>query len=123
MLNYWNRTINTVLKAIVEGMRRSFLTKTARTQKQSILYFKDPFSLVPIGQIAEIGDKFTRNEIMTSNEMRQVVGMKPHTDPKADKLINSNMPESKISEIQRIVGPEVSPVPKFKTGVQNGSKA
>ena len=92
MLNYWNRTVEPILTAIVESMRRSFLTKTARTQKQSILFFRDPFKLVPIENIAEIADKFTRNEIMTSNEMRQVVGMAPHSDPKADQLINSNMP-------------------------------
>jgi putative sterol carrier protein len=92
MLNYWNRTIEPVLTAMVEAMRRSFLTKTARTQKQDVMYFRDPFRLVPIENIAEIADKFTRNEIMTSNEMRQVVGLKPHDDPKADKLINSNMP-------------------------------
>jgi Phage portal protein len=93
MLNYWNRTIEPVLTAMAEEMRRKFLTKTARTQKQDILFFRDPFTLVPIENIAEIADKFTRNEIMTSNEMRQVVGMKPHPDPKADQLINSNMPQ------------------------------
>lgn len=93
MLNYWNRTIEPVLTAIVESMRRSFLTKTARTQKQSVFFFRDPFRLVPIENIAEIADKFTRNEIMTSNEMRQVVGMAPHPDPKADQLLNSNMPQ------------------------------
>jgi hypothetical protein len=93
MLNYWNRTIEPILTAIVEAMRRTFLTKTARTQKQSVLFFRDPFRLVPIENIAEIADKFTRNEIMTSNEMRQVVGMAPHPDPKADQLLNSNMPQ------------------------------
>jgi hypothetical protein len=93
MLNYWNRTIEPVLTAVVEGMRRTFLTKTARTQKQTVAFFRDPFRLVPIENIAEIADKFTRNEIMTSNEMRQVVGMKPHADPKADQLLNSNMPQ------------------------------
>jgi hypothetical protein len=93
MLNYWNRTIEPVLTAIVEAMRRSFLTKTARTQKQTVQFFRDPFRLVPIENIAEIADKFTRNEIMTSNEMRQVVGMAPHPDPKADQLLNSNMPQ------------------------------
>ena len=92
MLNYWNRTIEPVLSAMVESMRRTFLTKTARTQKQDVKFFRDPFRLVPIDNIAEIADKFTRNEIMTSNEMRQVVGLAPHKDPKADKLINSNMP-------------------------------
>ena len=91
MLNYWNRTIEPVLTAIVESMRRTFLTKTARTQRQTIQFFRDPFRLVPVENIAEIADKFTRNEIMTSNEMRQVVGLSPHKDPKADKLINSNM--------------------------------
>lgn len=94
MLNYWNRTIEPVLTAVVEGMRRTFLTKTARTQKQDVVFFRDPFRLVPIGSIAEIADKFTRNEIMSSNEIRQVVGMKPHSDPKADQLINSNMPQA-----------------------------
>jgi hypothetical protein len=93
MLNYWNRTIEPILTAMVEAMRRSFLTKTARTQLQTISFFRDPFRLVPIENIAEIADKFTRNEIMTSNEMRQVVGMAPHPDPKADQLINSNMPQ------------------------------
>jgi Phage portal protein len=92
MLNYWNRTIEPVLTAVVESMRRSFLTKTARTQKQDVKFFRDPFRLVPIENIAEIADKFTRNEIMSSNEIRQVVGLSPHSDPKADKLINSNMP-------------------------------
>lgn len=94
VLNYWNRTVEPVLTAIVEGMRRSFLTKTARTQRQSILYFRNPFKLVPIEQIAEIADKFTRNEILTSNEIRSVIGWKPSKEPKADKLINSNMPQS-----------------------------
>lgn len=91
MLNYWNRTIEPILGAITEEFKRKFLTKTARTQKQSIMFFRDPFRLVPIENIAEIADKFTRNEIMTSNEIRQVVGMKPHSDPKADKLQNSNL--------------------------------
>lgn len=122
MLNYWNRTIEPILTAIVEGMRRRFLTKTARTQNQSIMFFKDPFALVPVGQIAEIADKFTRNEILASNEIRQAIGYKPHPDPKADQLINSNMPESKIADIQRIVNDDSVPVPKIKTGVQNGSK-
>jgi hypothetical protein len=93
MLNYWNRTIEPILTALVEAMRRSFLTKTARSQKQTILYFRDPFRLIPIENIAEIADKFTRNEILSSNEIRQVIGFKPHKDPKADKLINSNMPQ------------------------------
>lgn len=94
MLNYRNRSVEPALTAIVEAMRRTFLTKTARTQKQSIMFFIDPFRLVPVDQIAEIADKFTRNEIATSNEIRQVVGWKPHNDPKADQLINSNMPQA-----------------------------
>lgn len=93
MLNYWNRTVEPILQAIVESMRRTFLTKTARTQLQSVFFFKDPFRLVPIENIAEIADKFTRNEIMSSNEIRQAIGMKPSKDPKADKLANSNMPQ------------------------------
>lgn len=91
MLNYNNRTIEPILSAIVDEMLRKFLTKTARSQGQSIEYFRDPFRLVPIENIAEIADKFTRNEIMTSNEMRQVIGMKPSDDPKADQLVNSNI--------------------------------
>lgn len=91
MLNYWNRTVEPVLTAITEEFKRKFLTKTARTQKQTVMFFRDPFRLVPIENIAEIADKFTRNEIMTSNEMRQVIGMRPHSDPRADKLQNSNL--------------------------------
>ena len=94
MLNYYNRTVEPFLTAMVEAMRRSFLTKTARSQKQTIMFFRDPFRLVPVESIAEIADKFTRNEIMTSNEIRQVVGMQPHSDPKADQLVNSNMPQA-----------------------------
>ena len=96
MLNYYNRTIEPIVSAIVDEMKRKFLTKTARTQGQSIMFFRDPFKLVPINDIAEIADKFTRNEIMTSNEIRQIVGMKPSDDPKADKLINSNISQSKM---------------------------
>lgn len=95
MLNYNNRTIEPILAAIVEAMRRTFLTKTARKQRQTIMYFRDPFRLVPIEQIAEIADKFTRNEIASPNDMRTVVGWKPSKDPKADELKNRNMPEAK----------------------------
>ena len=91
MLNYYNRSIEPVLAAIADSLKRKFLTKTARSQHQSIEYFKDPFKLVPVEQLAEIADKFTRNEILTSNEIRQIVGMKPSDDPKADMLINSNL--------------------------------
>lgn len=91
MLNYNNRTIEPIIAAIVDEIKRKFLTKTARSQHQSILYFKDPFKLVPVNEIAEIADKFTRNEIMTSNEIRQVIGMKPSNDPNADELRNKNL--------------------------------
>ena len=91
MLNYYNRTIEPIVAAIVLEMNRKFLTKTARTQRQSIVFFRDPFKLVPVNQIAEIADKFTRNEIMSSNEIRQIVGMKPVDDAKADELRNKNL--------------------------------
>lgn len=91
MLNYNNRTIEPIISAIVDEMKRKFLTKTARSQRQSISFFRDPFKLVPVNEIAEIADKFTRNEIMTSNEIRQVVGMKPSEDPRADELRNKNL--------------------------------
>ena len=90
-LNYLTRTIYPIVSVIVDEMKRKFLTKTARSQNQSICYFRDPFKLVPVNNIAEIADKFTRNEIATSNEMRQVIGMKPSKDPKADQLVNSNI--------------------------------
>ena len=91
MLNYYNRTIEPIMSAIVDEMKRKFLTKTARSQGQSIMFFRDPFKLVPVNDIAEIADKFTRNEIMTSNEIRQIIGIKPSEDPKADQLLNSNI--------------------------------
>ena len=91
MLNYYTRTIEPIISAIADEMKRKFLSKTARSQRQSIMFFRDPFKLVPVNDIAEIADKFTRNEIMTSNEIRQIVGMKPSNDPKADQLINSNL--------------------------------
>lgn len=91
MLNYNNRTVEPIVSAIVDAMKRSFLSKTARTQGQNIMAFRDPFKLVPINNIAEIADKFTRNEILTSNEIRQIIGFKPSKDPKADQLVNSNI--------------------------------
>lgn len=94
MLNYNNRTIEPILSAIVDEFKRKFLTKTARTQSQSIEFFRDPFRLVPVNNIAEIADKFTRNEIMTSNEIRRIVGMKPSKDSKADELRNKNLSQS-----------------------------
>lgn len=91
MLNYYNRTIEPLVSAVVDEMKRKFLSKTARKQKQSIKFFRDPFKLVPVGELAEISDKFTRNEISSSNEIRQVIGWKPSKDPKADELRNSNL--------------------------------
>jgi Phage portal protein. len=96
MLNYYNRTIEPIISAIVDEMKRKFLTKTARSQKQTILFFRDPFKLVPVGEISEIADKFTRNEIMSSNEIRQIIGMKPAEDPKADELRNKNLSQAKV---------------------------
>lgn len=103
MLNYNNRTIEPIISAIVDEMKRKFLTKTARSQSQSISFFRDPFKLVPVIDIAEIADKFTRNEIMTSNEIRQVIGMKPSDDPRADELRNKNLRAPNESE------PEINP--------------
>lgn len=95
MLNYYNRTIEPILTAIVDEMKRKFLTKTARTQGQSIVYFRNPFKLVPVTEIAEISDKLTRNEIASSNEIRQIIGWKPSDDPAADELRNKNLNQSK----------------------------
>lgn len=106
-LNYNNRTIEPIISAIVDSMKWKFLTKTARSQKQSIMFFRDPFKLVPVENVSEIADKFTRNEIMTSNEIRQVIGMKPADDPKADQLRNSNISETKTEETE-ITEPAVS---------------
>ncbi|WBF79055.1 portal protein [Arthrobacter phage Hankly] len=93
MLNYHNRTVEPMLTAIVEAFRRSFLSKTARTQGQDFMFFRDPFKMLSISDVAEIGDKLTRNEIVTSNEMRSFLGLKPSTDPNADKLKNKNIPD------------------------------
>lgn len=113
MLNYYNRTIEPIVSAIVDEMKRKFLTKTARSRNHSIQFFRDPFKLVPVNDIAEIADKFTRNEIMTKNEMRQIIGMKPSDDPKADELRNANLSEPKTEQVQRL--PE-----KPKEEIQNG---
>ena len=109
MLNYWNRTIDPVLNAIAQSMRRSFLTKTARTQGQTVEYFRDPFRLIPIENIAKIADVFSRNEIMSANEIRQVLGLRPSTDPKADKLINSNIRGQTPSGFSQVSGSAPSP--------------
>ena len=100
MLNYYNRTIEPIISAIVDEMKRKFLTKTARSQNESIKFFRDPFKLVPVADLAEISDKFTRNEIATSNEIRQVIGWKPSDDPKADELRNSNLSQPNESPIR-----------------------
>lgn len=103
MLNYHNRTIEPILSAITDEMKRKFLSKTARTQGQSIEFFRDPFRLVPVNNISEIADKFTRNEIMSSNEIRQIIGMKPSKDPSADELRNKNLNQS-IGSIENKTG-------------------
>ena len=100
MLNYYNRTIEPIIAAIVDEMKRKFLSKTARSQNKSIKFFRDPFKLVPVADLAEISDKFTRNEIATSNEIRQVIGWKPSDDPKADELRNSNLRQPNESPIR-----------------------
>lgn len=99
MLNYYDRTIEPIVAAIVDELKRKFLTKTARSQKQTIMYFRNPFKLVPVADLAEMADKFTRNEILSSNEIRQIIGYKPSSDPKADQLVNSNVthPEAKTN--------------------------
>lgn len=116
MLNYYSRTIEPIVNAIVSEIKRKFLTKTARSQGQSIMYFRDPFKLVPVAQLAEVTDKFTRNEVATSNEMRQVMGWKPSKDPKADQLINSNLnqPEAPKKTTEK-------PVEENQNGEKEGS--
>jgi hypothetical protein len=118
MLNYNNRIISPICTAFAEEMNRKFLTKTARTQGQSILFFQDPFKLVPISNIADIADKFTRNEILSSNEIRGLVGFKPVDDPRADELRNKNLNQS---------NEDITPVDASNPGqaegeIQNGSK-
>ena len=110
MLNYNNRTVEPIVSAIVDAMKRNFISKTARTQGQTIMAFRDPFKLVPINNIAEIADKLTRNEILTSNEVRQIIGYKPSDDPKADQLRNSNISQAKqdISPVQSLEPSNVS---------------
>ena len=98
MNNYFSRTIAPIISAIVDEMKRKWLTKTARTKSQSIMFFRNPFKLMPINELAEAADKFTRNEIMSKNEFRQILGLKPSTDPKADQLINSNINQSPDSQ-------------------------
>jgi len=119
MLNYYNRTIEPFLSAITDGMKRTFLTKTARSQGQSIVFIRDPFRLVPVNNIAEIADKFTRNEILTSNEFRSIIGFKPSDDPKADELRNKNLsPSAEVSEQSK--APVLDEVEKVEISNQNG---
>lgn len=125
MLNYYSRTIEPILAAIVDEMKRKFLSKTARTRSQTIMYFRDPFKLVPVNNIADIADKFTRNEILTSNEIRQIIGFKPSSDPKADQLINSNLNHPEQTPVDG--GPvaaedkaNLSPYEKEQEEIQNG---
>lgn len=119
MLNYYSRTIEPLVSMAVDEMKRKFLTKTARSQSQSIVYFRNPFSLVPVNDLAEIADKFTRNEIMSSNEIRQIIGLKPSSDPKADQLINSNL--NHPEEAAKPTKPEETVEENNKGGeIQNG---
>ena len=118
MLNYYNSTIEPILTAITDEFKRKFLTKTARTQHQSIMFFRDPFKLVPINQIADIADKFTRNCILTSNELRGIIGFKPADDPKADELINNNLNQTE-EEVKEEEKPNELKLNKGE--IQNGS--
>lgn len=106
MTNYYSRMIEPIVSAIVDEFKRKFLTKTARSQRQSITFYRDPFKLVPIGTVAEMADKFTRNEIMSSNEFRQVIGLKPSKDPRADELRNKNLNDSADQEKTMAAGKE-----------------
>ena len=118
MLNYYSRSIEPIVSAIVDEMKRKFLTKTAISQSQSISFFRDPFKLVPVNDVAEIADKFTRNEILTSNEIRQIIGMKPSNDPKADKLLNSNINHPEEEQNKK---DEDSNETNLEEGIQNGT--
>lgn len=109
MNNYYSRTVEPIMNCIVEEMKRKFLTKTARTQGQSIMYFRDPFKLAPISSVAELADKFTRNTIMTANEIRQAIGMRPSQDPRADELKNANISEAKDQEHINVNGQDIDP--------------
>ncbi len=99
MVNYFNRTIEPIVDAVIEAMQRAFLGSKGTKDQQRIFYFKDPFKLVPIAALAEIADKFTRNEILTGNEIRGFMGIHPSTDPKADELRNSNMPHASTEPV------------------------
>ena len=117
MINYYNRTIEPVVSSIVDNLSRVFLTKTARSQKQTISYFRNPFTLVPVKDLAEIGDKFTRNEILSSNELRAIIGYKPDSDPKSDELRNKNLNEPGSETTQETAPVELNPTAKGETKV------
>lgn len=118
MTNYYSRTIEPIVSAIVDEFKRKFLTKTAISQKQSIVFFRDPFKLVPIDKVAEMADKFTRNEIMSSNEIRQVIGLKPSKDPSADELRNKNINQSENQTVTMVPGKEANKLKE--TGANEG---
>lgn len=118
MLNYYSRTIEPIVSAIADEMKRKFLSKTARTKGETILFFRDPFKLVPVNDLAELADKFTRNEIMTKNEFRQIVGMKPSDDPKAEQLINSNISQPAMGS--EPYPPEEGFDPNYEEGYEEG---
>lgn len=124
MQNYLTRSIEPVVSAITDSFRWKFLTKTARTQGQSIMFFREPFKLVPVNTLADIADKFTRNEIMSSNELRQIIGMKPSSDPAADELRNKNLNQSKedMANTQQ-ASPEAFIEKTIKEENQNGNEA
>ena len=126
MLNYTSRTVEAFLSAIVDEMKRKFLTKTARSQRQSIMFFRDPFRLVSVNDLAEIADKFTRNEILSSNELRQIIGIKPSSDPRADELRNKNLNASNedlkidAAEAKAKAEPETDEKSQKEVNNQNG---
>ena len=122
MTNYYSRTIEPIVSAIVDEFKRKFLTKTARSQNQSIVFFRDPFKLVPIGTVADMADKFTRNEIMSSNEFRQVIGLKPSKDPAADELRNKNLNQTPGQEEAMAAGKEAVKSELDETNEEGGQE-
>lgn len=119
MVNYENRTVEPILSALVDGMKRTFLTKTARTKRQTIMFFRDPFKLIPPSMLPDMADKLTRNEILSTNEMRGKIGMKPSKDPRADELRNKNLNE-KEPKVEQPVKEEVVEEENLKEESQNG---
>ena len=120
MTNYYSRVIEPIVSAIVDEFKRKFLTKTARSQKQSIVFYRDPFKLVPIGTVADMADKFTRNEIMSSNEFRQVIGLKPSKDPAADELRNKNLNQTPGQQEAMAAGKEAAKSALSDDGEEGG---